>query len=58
MNIPFMVYTHLIVLGEERYCEATYGDEYRTYKARTPRYFLLCDGSGGEQVPFSTRAPR
>ncbi len=53
-----MVYTHLIVLGEERYCEATYGDEYRTYKARTPRYFLLCDGSGGEQVPFSTRAPR
>ena len=41
VNILFMVYTHLIVLGEERYCEATYGDEYRTYKARTPRYFLV-----------------
>jgi len=41
VNIPFMVYTHFIVLGEERYCEATYGDKYRTYKARTPRYFLV-----------------
>lgn len=41
VNIPFMIYTHLIVLGEERYCEATYGDEYRSYKARTPRYFLF-----------------
>ena len=41
VNIPFMIYTHLIVLGEERYCEATYGEEYRLYKARTPRYFLV-----------------
>lgn len=33
--------THHVILGEERYCAATYGEEYLSYKARTPRYFLF-----------------
>ena len=33
--------THHVILGEERYCAATYGEEYLNYKARTPRYFLF-----------------
>ena len=39
--LPFAVFTHGIILGEERYCEATYGESYRKYKACTPRYFLI-----------------
>lgn len=39
--VPFFVFTHLTILGEERYCEATYGETYRAYKAKTPRYFLI-----------------
>lgn len=39
--IPFIIATHFIILGEERYCERTYGEEYREYKAKTPRYFLI-----------------
>ena len=39
--IPFIIATHFIVLGEERYCEETYGEEYREYKAKTPRYFVF-----------------
>lgn len=37
--IPFAVSTHAVILGEERYCEQTYGKEYLDYKAKTPRYF-------------------
>lgn len=33
--------THHVILGEERYCDERYGDTYREYKARTPRYFLF-----------------
>ena len=33
--------THQLILGEEHYCAATYGEEYLNYKARTPRYFLF-----------------
>lgn len=33
--------THLVILGEERYCAAQYGQEYLSYKAHTPRYFLF-----------------
>ncbi len=39
--ILFFIATHLIVLGEERYCEQTYGEEYLKYKAETPRYLLF-----------------
>ena len=41
VTILFFVATHLIILGEERYCEKTYGKEYMEYKAQTPRYFLF-----------------
>lgn len=37
--IPFAYAIHGVILGEERYCERTYGIEYRRYKEMTPRYF-------------------
>lgn len=37
--IPFFVTTHLLIVSEERYCEKTYGEEYKAYKEKTPRYF-------------------
>jgi len=30
---------HFIILGEEKYLENEFGDEYRKYRARVPRYF-------------------
>ena len=36
-----LVLRHYIILEEERYCEQTYGESYRKYKANTPRYFLI-----------------
>ena len=41
VTIASIVATHLVILGEERYCLATYGQEYEEYKARTPRYLLI-----------------
>ena len=38
---PFAACNHLVVLGEERYCERAYGREYLEYKRKTPRYFLF-----------------
>lgn len=34
-----MIVHHFIVLGEENYLEKEFGDEYRLYKSRVPRYF-------------------
>lgn len=39
--IPFGISMHLTVLGEERYCEQTYGKSYLAYKQKTPRYLLF-----------------
>lgn len=39
--VPFFIATYFTILGEERYCEKTYGEEYAAYKAKTPRYFLF-----------------
>lgn len=39
--VPFAIATHCIVLGEERYCEQTYGESYLAYKKKTPRYLLF-----------------
>ncbi|OAM26255.1 hypothetical protein A7P98_04870 [Eikenella sp. NML080894] len=39
--VPFVLYNHLLVLSEERYCEQIYGQEYLEYKHKTPRYFLF-----------------
>ncbi|MBN1128890.1 MAG: isoprenylcysteine carboxylmethyltransferase family protein [Chitinispirillaceae bacterium] len=33
--------THWLIIGEERYCLTTYGDSYRDYMKKTPRYFLF-----------------
>ncbi len=34
-----MIVHHFIILGEEQYLENTFGDEYRRYKSKVPRYF-------------------
>lgn len=37
--VPFILATHGIILGEERYCETTYGKSYLNYKKQVARYF-------------------
>ncbi len=39
--ILFSLATHGVILGEERYCAARYGDAYLKYKQSVPRYFLF-----------------
>lgn len=34
-----MIVHHFIILGEERFLEDEFGDDYRKYKASVPRYF-------------------
>lgn len=34
-----MIVHHFIILGEEKFLENEFGDEYRKYKSRVPRYF-------------------
>lgn len=34
-----MVVHHFIILGEEKFLEGEFGDEYRKYRSRVPRYF-------------------
>jgi protein-S-isoprenylcysteine O-methyltransferase Ste14 len=34
-----MIVHHFIILGEEKFLEKEFGDEYRNYKARVSRYF-------------------
>lgn len=41
MIVPYCWAMHGVILGEEHYCEQTYGDSYREYKKRVPRYFLF-----------------
>jgi protein-S-isoprenylcysteine O-methyltransferase Ste14 len=33
-----MIVHHFIILGEERYLELTFGEEFRKYKSKVPRY--------------------
>ena len=39
--VLFLVLMHLTVLVEEEHLERQFGDEYRHYKERTPRYFIF-----------------
>ncbi len=39
--VLFVIATHGVILGEERYCAETYGEPYLKYKEATPRYFLF-----------------
>lgn len=39
VSTPIFVATHLIIKGEEKYCERTYGHEYQDYKGKVARYF-------------------
>ena len=41
MMVPYCWAMHGVILGEEKYCERTYGDAFRDYKKRVPRYFLF-----------------
>jgi len=33
--------THVLIRSEEQYCIKTYGDSFREYMRKTPRYFLF-----------------
>lgn len=35
------IFTHILIVGEERYCVKTYGESYRDYMKRVPRYLLF-----------------
>lgn len=39
--IIYLVSTHFAILAEERYCRERYGNAYREYLKRTPRYILF-----------------
>jgi protein-S-isoprenylcysteine O-methyltransferase Ste14 len=39
--IVYSFFTHLIILGEERYCLKTYPDSYADYTQKVPRYLLF-----------------
>lgn len=39
--IALILVTHRSILGEERFCENTYGESYLAYKEKTPRYVLI-----------------
>ena len=36
--LVFLVIRHMVIAHEERHLEARFGDEYRDYKARVPRW--------------------
>ncbi len=39
--LPYVWAMHGTILGEEQYCEKTFGDDYREYKKRVPRYLIF-----------------
>ena len=39
--IPFHILQHMVVLAEESQCTKRYGEEFREYTRRVPRYFLF-----------------
>lgn len=41
LMVPYCWAMHGTILGEEQYCLRTYGEDYRLYKRRVPRYLLF-----------------
>lgn len=39
--VPYCWAMHGTILGEEQYCLRTYGESYREYLKKVPRYFLF-----------------
>ncbi len=39
--VLFLISTYFTILIEEKYCMEKYGDEYKKYLEKTPRYFLF-----------------
>lgn len=37
----YLIATHSITISEEHYCIKTYGEKYKEYMKKTPRYFLF-----------------
>lgn len=35
------VFTHLLIIGEERYCIKAHGESYREYMKKVPRYLIF-----------------
>ncbi|MCK4594763.1 isoprenylcysteine carboxylmethyltransferase family protein [bacterium] len=46
-NALEMLLIHFYILAEERFCLETYGESYREYAKRVPRYFNLSKGLRG-----------
>lgn len=41
LSVIYHIPNHYLILGEEQYCLKTYGEEYRDYMNKVPRYLLF-----------------
>lgn len=41
VRVPYCWAMHGTILGEEQYCLRTYGESYREYLKKVPRYLLF-----------------
>jgi protein-S-isoprenylcysteine O-methyltransferase Ste14 len=41
LTVIYHIPNHYLILGEEEYCLKTYGENYRKYKNKVPRYLLF-----------------
>ena len=41
ITIIYFIFCHLLILSEERYLLETYGESYREYREKVPRYLLF-----------------
>lgn len=38
--LPYAIFTHILIIGEERQCKKVYGKPYEEYMKKVPRYIL------------------